>query len=801
VSPEELTAQAAWLRRLAASLAGHDTDDLVQETYVAALRRPPTGELRPWLARVLRNAVRLRHRGDTRRAAREQTMTGGETVGADVLLERLELGRLLAGLVARLDEPFRQTVLLRYAEGLSASEIARLQGIPAGTVRWRLSTALARLRTALDAETGDGKRSLSVLLLPILGVIDMKRRIAVGLGLLALLLGGGGIYLATRKPPAAPAVIAVPGSAPARPVTSAAPVPVENPVRVPEPAPIPLTAATVVRDDSAGQGLILGRVINWSTSLPVAGAQVTFSFPGGTTDVTSEADGGFRFAPPRPGSYTVVEASARGYLPFAPEWGYSPISVTARPGLRVENLTVYLSPALDYQGLVIGPDGAPVGGAEVRILGSPPEQGQQAPQDRFFTDGSGKFVFHAPDGALLEARKPGLAPGRARVDDKVTGSHLLLIRLPDAAAPDLGALRLAGIVRAPDGTAIDDALVQVAVTGGEPAENHAEPQALTDEQGRFVLEGLDPEQYTVVATAAGYGPGIATDVAPGRTDLVLELRAEAKISGRVLRASDGTAVPSFTVIVRRPVGLRREPVESRSVIDAEGRFTASGLTPGSYSVVVAAAGYALSGELLVDAPGGQLLEIRLASGGRVTGKITTAGGAPLPLARISETTAVSGASAVPISASTISAEDGSFELGGLSPGPRSLTVGAYRHHIRMLTGLRIEEGKTLGPLTVQLTPTKEGEEPRMEMAGIGAALSAESDFLLVKDVIAGGGAAEAGIQKGDAILAVDGTSVVKLGFQEALEAIRGPEGSQVRLSIRRAETVSDMVVTRRKIQM
>jgi DNA-directed RNA polymerase specialized sigma24 family protein len=57
--PEALLAEARWLRRLATSLIGEDAEDLVQATYLAALRSPPAGDrpLRPWLGRVRRHLL------------------------------------------------------------------------------------------------------------------------------------------------------------------------------------------------------------------------------------------------------------------------------------------------------------------------------------------------------------------------------------------------------------------------------------------------------------------------------------------------------------------------------------------------------------------------------------------------------------------------------------------------------------------------------------------------------------------------------------------------------------------------
>lgn len=59
--PEELLEHAAWIRRLARRLVQGEAraDDLVQETWLAALRAAPRGgPLRPWLARVARNFAR-----------------------------------------------------------------------------------------------------------------------------------------------------------------------------------------------------------------------------------------------------------------------------------------------------------------------------------------------------------------------------------------------------------------------------------------------------------------------------------------------------------------------------------------------------------------------------------------------------------------------------------------------------------------------------------------------------------------------------------------------------------------------
>ena len=170
---EDLLEHAAWVRGVAYALVrdASTADDLVQETWLAALRRPPDGDrpLRPWLAGVVRNLARQRRRGDARRERREEAVAarGAELPTPDELAARLELQRGLADLVAELAEPFRATLLLRYYEGLSGADIARREGVPAGTVRWRLSRALELLRERLDDRHEGDRRAWALALVPL----------------------------------------------------------------------------------------------------------------------------------------------------------------------------------------------------------------------------------------------------------------------------------------------------------------------------------------------------------------------------------------------------------------------------------------------------------------------------------------------------------------------------------------------------------------------------------------------------------------------------------------------------------
>jgi C-terminal processing protease CtpA/Prc len=89
-------------------------------------------------------------------------------------------------------------------------------------------------------------------------------------------------------------------------------------------------------------------------------------------------------------------------------------------------------------------------------------------------------------------------------------------------------------------------------------------------------------------------------------------------------------------------------------------------------------------------------------------------------------------------------------------------------------------------VTVELTPLKDGEEPRLELAGIGASLEKRGEAIWIGQVLPGGGAAEAGLVPGDGIMAIEGAPVEPMSLGEAVQLLRGPEGTSVTLSVVKA---------------
>lgn len=170
----QLLGEMQWIRRLAASLAGAQADDVAQETWLVATAKQPDVDgsrpLAPWLATVVRTLAHTRRRAETRRKLHE-TAAGSEPAreaeNPEASLERAQLLHLLGELVGQLEEPYRTTVLLRYYEGLDAPAIAKKLDVSDGTVRWRLKHAVTQLKKQLDARVDGGRRAWKRLLAPL----------------------------------------------------------------------------------------------------------------------------------------------------------------------------------------------------------------------------------------------------------------------------------------------------------------------------------------------------------------------------------------------------------------------------------------------------------------------------------------------------------------------------------------------------------------------------------------------------------------------------------------------------------
>jgi RNA polymerase sigma factor (sigma-70 family) len=157
---EEITACIPRLRRYARALTGNRdaADDLVQDTLERAwgrfhLWRRGTN-LRAWLFTIMHNLfvndARARNR-ENQFAAHEEDEASA--VAASPAHEKsIELRELDAAL-RQLPEEQREVVLLVGLEQMSYQEVARVTGVPLGTVMSRLFRGRERLRQLVHGKT------------------------------------------------------------------------------------------------------------------------------------------------------------------------------------------------------------------------------------------------------------------------------------------------------------------------------------------------------------------------------------------------------------------------------------------------------------------------------------------------------------------------------------------------------------------------------------------------------------------------------------------------------------------------
>lgn len=86
-------------------------------------------------------------------------------------------------------------------------------------------------------------------------------------------------------------------------------------------------------------------------------------------------------------------------------------------------------------------------------------------------------------------------------------------------------------------------------------------------------------------------------------------------------------------------------------------------------------------------------------------------------------------------------------------------------------------------------------------AGIGVYISKADEGVFIAGVMDGSPASEAGLQRGDIIMAIDGKPTAGMALEDVSLAIRGPENTSVVLTIRHDGADADMTLIRRSIHM
>ncbi len=184
ITVHDLLRHSDWVRNLARGLLYDKsmTDDVVQEVWAAAIKNPPKSQyaISAWLKKVVRSiafrsnqAVQRQKDLSTAEAAPEAALSDEEVRSPDELAIRIETQKELLDSVLTLKEPYRTVVNLHYYRDMKLTEIAEMTGVPASTVRTRLSRALEQLRNTLQDKAGS-KKKFCALLLPMLPRTELE---------------------------------------------------------------------------------------------------------------------------------------------------------------------------------------------------------------------------------------------------------------------------------------------------------------------------------------------------------------------------------------------------------------------------------------------------------------------------------------------------------------------------------------------------------------------------------------------------------------------------------------------------
>jgi RNA polymerase sigma-70 factor (ECF subfamily) len=150
-----------------------DADDIVQDAVLRAYQSFDSvrGEdVKPWLLTIVRNCFLTAFKQTKRRedvalpddsgiAVIDPALIAGD-LDPEAAVIQMDTHRQLSSLMAELAPEFREVLVLREMEGMPYREIARVVGIPIGTVMSRIARARALLKENWHLNAQGGRHVL-----------------------------------------------------------------------------------------------------------------------------------------------------------------------------------------------------------------------------------------------------------------------------------------------------------------------------------------------------------------------------------------------------------------------------------------------------------------------------------------------------------------------------------------------------------------------------------------------------------------------------------------------------------------
>jgi RNA polymerase sigma-70 factor (ECF subfamily) len=152
---QQIAFRTAWVITGSAADAEEAAQDAFVKAYRALGRFRDGAPLRPWLLTIVANEARNRVRAAGRRErlvlrVAEERRPGGAVPSPETALLDSERREELLAALAQMSDSDRQAIACRYFLDLSEEETAAALGCARGTVKSRLSRALARMREQME---------------------------------------------------------------------------------------------------------------------------------------------------------------------------------------------------------------------------------------------------------------------------------------------------------------------------------------------------------------------------------------------------------------------------------------------------------------------------------------------------------------------------------------------------------------------------------------------------------------------------------------------------------------------------
>ena len=511
---------------------------------------------------------------------------------------------------------------------------------------------------------------------------------------------------------------------------------------------------------------------------------------GGETDER----GSFDLAGLLPGNYAIDVRSDSRATPV------TPLEVTLPQGQDLDHLRIELPGTGEVKGTVRDANGKPVAKAEVSLHNGAQDQSTYVADDGSFSFphvAAGEYRLTASRGRENALRAPGTG------DDDVQGEKVT-VRTGGVEHVNLivegHQSKISGIVRDADGARVADAFIDAmrestsaakatggAIRDGRWASLWGTPH-LTDQEGRFVIEGLADAKHTVLAYRKGGGEAIPEHVEPGG-EIVLTIAVTGRMSG-VVTTRGGAAPEEFRVtVIDERTGFRRND----SFFRTGGAWSLAELPAGKYKVRVKAG--VGSTDLLVDMVAGQDttgVRIELAPRVSVRGVVTNLEGEPVAGMMVT----VEGAGG----SGNVTDAAGRYEVEHAPTGKTTVRAGPRNGQDSPYDGSEVSVVIEASGAAVELPPIRVSKR-RLERGEAGGdfghtyrEVEPGADPMRRRFIVAvvrpGSPAAAAGLTAGDEVVSIDGKDVTGPNAYLLGSMTRVPPGTTVNFGLASGKSVA-----------